>query len=126
MYLASFLIISTAALLSYVSSVLVYAAFGLVIAAVLIILTHQPLGRIAALTAILLILSFVIPAISVHETPNTADCAGASTPCDPSMNSHPGLRLGLAAALLIAALITASVGLFRSFSFYRRARCSAP
>lgn len=55
-YFASLLVVSTAALLSYVSSVLVYAAFGLVIAAVLILLAHQPLGRITALTAILLIL----------------------------------------------------------------------
>ena len=100
-------------MLAYVSSVLVYAVFGLVIAAVLILLAHQPLSRITALSAILLILSYIVPAISVRETPDAADCASAIAPCDPSINSHPGLRLGITAALLVASLVAAAVGLFR-------------
>jgi hypothetical protein len=113
-YFVALLFALTGTLLAFVASVPAYVGFGLLIAAVLILLAHQRLGRMTLLTAILLILSFTVPAIFVHETPDTTGCAQALTPCDPAMNSHLGLRLGLAAALLFAALVTAGIGLVRS------------
>lgn len=113
-YFIALLVVSTAALLAHVSSVLAHAAFGLVIAAVLVMLVHQPIGRMTLSSAILLALAFIVPATFVHETPDTTGCAGAMSPCDPAMNSHLGLRLGLAAVLLFAAFVTAAVGRLRS------------
>lgn len=113
-YFLALLVVSTGALLAFVASVLAFAAFGLVIAAVLVLLVHQPVGRMTVSTAILLALAFIVPATFVHETPDTTGCAGAMNPCDPAMNSHWGLRLGLAAVLLFAAFVTAAVGSVRS------------
>lgn len=119
-YFIAFLILSTAALLAFVASSLpdatriALAAFGLLIAAVLVLLVHQPIGRMTAVSAILLALAFILPATLVHETPRGGLCAGAITPCDPGMNSHLGLQIGFAAVLLSAALVTAAVGLFRA------------
>ena len=113
-YFVALLIASTAALLAYVSSVFAYAVFGLIIAAVLVLLVHQPVSHMTALSAIWLALAFIVPKVFVHETLNTALCRGSTTPCTPTPDSHLGLRLGLAGVLLSAALITAAVGRFRS------------
>jgi hypothetical protein len=121
-YFLALLVVSTGALLAFVSSILAHAAFGLVIAALLVLLVHQPLGRMTVSTAILLALAFIVPATFVHETPDTTGCAGAINLCDPAMNSHLGLRLGLAAALLFAAFVTAAVGSVRSSRLTDRRR----
>jgi preprotein translocase subunit SecY len=119
-YCLALLVASTAALLAFVASSLpdatrtALAAFGLVIAAVMVLWVHQPISRMSVSSAILLILAFTAPSFLVHETFNTALCRGSTTPCTPTPNSHLGLSLGLAAVLLSAALITAAVGRFRS------------
>lgn len=119
-YFVALLVASTAGLLAFVDSYesaaarIAFAALGLVIAAVMVLWVHQPIGRMSVSSAILLILAFIAPTTLVHETFNTALCRGSTTPCTPTPNSHLGLRLGLAAVLLSAALVTAAVGLFRS------------
>jgi hypothetical protein len=119
-YFAALVVASTAALLAFVASSLpdvtrlTLAAFGLVIAAVLVLLVHQPIGRMSAASAILVALAFILPAVLVHETPRGGLCGGGPTPCDPGIDSHMGLRVGLMAILLLAALVVAAVGLFRS------------
>jgi hypothetical protein len=128
-YFAALVVASTAALLAFVASSLpdvtrlTLAAFGLVIAAVLVLLVHQPIGRMSAASAILAASAFILPAALVHETPRQGLCGGGPTPCDPGINSHMGLRVGLMAALLSTALITAAIGPFRSS---RLAHASVP
>jgi hypothetical protein len=112
-YFVALLIASTAGLLAYVSSVLAFAAFGLVIAAVLVLLVHQPISRVTAVSALLVALAFIAPATLVHVTYSSAGCVDG-VPCDPAPNLHWGLRFGLTALLLCAALVAAAVGLFRS------------
>jgi hypothetical protein len=113
-YFVALLIASTAALLAYVSSVFAYAAFGLIIAAVLVLLVHQPIGLMTVTSVILVALAFIVPATSVHTTFSSSGCVDG-VPCDPAPNLHEALRLGLAAILFSAALVTAAGGLFRSF-----------
>jgi hypothetical protein len=119
-YLAALLVVSTAALLALVASSLpdvtriTLVAFGVTIAAVLVLLVHQPIGRMSVVSTILAALAFIVPATLVHETSRGGLCGGGPTPCDPGMNSHMGLRLGLMAILLFAAFITAGVGVIRS------------
>ena len=91
-----------------------FVAFGVTIAAVLVLLVHQPIGRMSVVSTILAALAFIVPATLVHETSRGGLCGGGPTPCDPGMNSHMGLRLGLMAILLFAAFITAGVGVIRS------------
>jgi hypothetical protein len=120
MYFVALLVASTATLLAFVASSLpdvtriTLAAFGVVIAAMLVLLVHQPIGRMSAISAILVALAFILPASLVHETSRGGLCGGGPTPCDPGMNSHMGLRVGLMAVLLFASLVSAAVGLFRS------------
>jgi uncharacterized membrane protein len=119
-HFVALLIVSTAALLALVASSLpdatriALAAFGVAIAAMLLLLVHQSIGRMTGASVILFAMAFVVPKFFVHETLYTALCRGSSTPCTPMPNSHPGLRLGLAAVLLSAALVTAAMGRFRS------------
>ena len=112
-YFVALLVVSTAALLAYVSSVLVYASFGMFIAAVLVLLVHQRVSLATVSSMILLVLAYIVPATLVRTTFDSGGCT-PGIPCDPVPNSHPGLRLGLAAVLLFAALITAAVGAIRS------------
>jgi hypothetical protein len=112
-YFVALLVASTAALLAYVSSVFAYAAFGLIIAVLLVLLVHQPISSTTVSSVVLLALAFIVPATLVHVTFSSAGCV-EGVPCDPVPNLHGGLRLGLAAVLLSAALATAAVGLFRS------------
>jgi hypothetical protein len=119
-YFVALLVVSTGALLAFVASILptptriTLAAFGLIVAVVLVLLVRQTIGRMTASSAILLALAYIAPKVLVQETFNTALCRGSMSPCHPTPNSHPGLRLGLAAVLLFAALVTAAVGAFRS------------
>ncbi len=119
-YFGALLVVSTAALLALVASSLpdvtriTLAAFGVTIATVLVLLVHQPIGRMSAVSTILVALAFILPATLIHETSRGGRCGGGPTPCDPGMNSHMGIRLGLMAILLLAALIAAGVGVIRS------------
>jgi hypothetical protein len=120
-YFVGLLVASTATLLAFADSSLpdvtritLAAVVGLVIVAVLMLLVHQPIGRMSAVSAILVALAFILPATLVHETSKGGLCGGGPTPCDPGMNSHVGLRVGLMAVLLFASLVSAAVGLFRS------------
>lgn len=118
-YFLALLVASTAALLAFVASSLpdatriALAAIGVVIAAVLVLLVHQPIGRMTAASVILFAMTFVVPKIFVHETFSSAHCV-RGVPCDPVPSSHPGLRLALAGVLLFISLMTAAVGLIRS------------
>ena len=112
-YFVALLVASTAALLAYVSSVFAYAAFGLIIAALLVLWVHQPISSMTVLSVVLLPLAFIVPATLVRVTFSSAGCV-EGVPWYPAPNLHGGLRLGLAAVLLSAALVTAAVGLFRS------------
>jgi hypothetical protein len=118
-YFLALLVVSLGALLASVDPYapsptrIAFAAFGLVIAAVMVLWVHQPIGRMTVSSAIFLASAFIVPAILVHETFSSADCI-RGVPCDPVPNSHLGLRIGLAAVSLFAALVTAAVGLFRS------------
>lgn len=117
-YFAALLVATIAALLAFVDSYdpaparIAYGASGLVIAAVMVLWVHQPIGRMSASSAILLILAFVVPATLVRETFSAFHCV-RGVPCDPVPNSHLGLRIGLAAVLLFISLVTAVAGLFR-------------
>ncbi len=113
-HFVALLIASTGALLAYVASVLAYGAFGVVIAAVLVLLVHQPIRAMTVESVIFLALAFIAPSAFVHVTYNTAACRGSTTPCDPAPNNRLGLLLVLTAILLGAALVTAAVGCVRS------------
>jgi Ca2+/Na+ antiporter len=116
-YLIALLIIGMGALLAVADATspattrMTYVGFGLVIAAVVVLLVHQRIGRIAMASAILLVLAFVVPATLVQETYSTHCVAGV--PCDPVPNSQEGLRLGIAAVLLVGSLLTAAAGALR-------------
>jgi hypothetical protein len=112
-YFLALLVVSTAVLLAYVSSVLAFGAFGVLIGVVLVLLVHQPITRVTAASAILLALAFVVPATLVHETFRSDHCI-QGVPCDPVPDFNWELRRGLAAALLSAGLVMASIGSFRS------------
>jgi hypothetical protein len=112
-YFVALLVASTAGLLAYVSAVLMYSVFGLVIAAVLVLLVDQPISRLTVASMVLVTVAFIAPATFVHITYSSAGCIDG-VPCDPAPNLHEGLHLGLAAVLLFAALITAAVGAIRS------------
>ena len=90
-----------------------YVAFGLIIAAVLILMVHQGISRMTVASLILLALAFIAPATLVRTTWESTGCV-TGVPCDPSPNDHLGLRFGLAGAFLLAALITGVAGLVRS------------
>jgi hypothetical protein len=108
-YFLALVVASTAALLAYVSSVFILAVFGVIIAVVLVLLVHQPIGLMTASSVILVALAFIVPATVVRTT--YGPCSGnLPTPCDPAPNSHTELRLGIAAVLLFATLIAAAVG----------------
>jgi hypothetical protein len=113
MYFLALLVASTAGLLASVSSELVYVALGLIIAAVMVLWAHQPISRMTAISAVLLALAFIVPATLVEETFSSARCV-EGVPCDPLPNNHPGLRIGIAAVVLLISLVVAVVGLFRS------------
>jgi hypothetical protein len=113
MYFLALLVVSTAALLAYASSVLAYMAFGLAIAAMLVLLVHQPISLMTVASAVLVTLAFIVPATLVHATYRSSGCIDG-VPCDPAPNLHGELRLGLAGVLLSAALVVAAVGLFRA------------
>lgn len=119
-YFGALLVAATAALLAIVDSYdpaparIAFAAFGLVVAAVMVLWVHQPIPRMSVTSAILLVLAFIAPNTLVRGTFNSALCRGSSTPCTPTPNSHLGLRLGLAGVLLLTALAVAAVGLLRT------------
>ena len=118
-YFVALLVFGLGALLAFVDSTsaasirIAYVAFGLVIATVLVQLVHQPIGRMAVASVLLLVLAFVAPAVLVRETFDSTGCI-QGVPCDPAPNLHEGLRFGLAAALLVASLVAAAAGQIRS------------
>jgi lysylphosphatidylglycerol synthetase-like protein (DUF2156 family) len=123
-YFMALLTASTAALLAYVSSVPAYLAFGLTIAAVIVLLAHQPISRMTVASVVLVTVAFIAPATLVHVTYSSAGCVDG-VPCDPAPNAHEGLRFGLAGVLLCAGLLVALIGLFlpsRRMHPRRRAR----
>jgi hypothetical protein len=93
--------------------------FTIAIAGVIVLLVHQPIGRLSISAAILVVLSFVLPPMLIHSTPTS--CVGhvGPPPCDPAMNLHLGLRVGAMAVLAGAASLAAIAGTLR-FSRYRR------
>ena len=90
-----------------------YVCFGFVISTVLVLLVHQRPSRFTVFSFVFLTLVFVAPATLVRTTWESTGCV-MGVPCDPAPHSHEGLRIGLAAVTLSAALTTAAVGLFRS------------
>ena len=118
-YFLALLVAGSGALLAFVdryspiATRTAYVAFGLIIAAVLVLLVHQRVSRTTVASVISLALAFIAPSTLVRETFESIGCV-AGVPCDPAPNSHLGLRVGLAGAFLLTALITGVVGLFRS------------
>jgi hypothetical protein len=88
-YFVSILVVSASALLAFVASTLpdatriALAAFGLIIAVVLVLLVHQPIGLVTASSAILAALAFILPATLVHEKSRGGLAAGRSLPATP-------------------------------------------
>ena len=118
-YILALLVAGSGALLAFVDqnspvpTRTAYVAFGLVIAAVLIVMVHQGISRITVASVILLALAFIARVTLVRTTWENTGCE-TGVPCDPSPNDHLGLWFGLAGAFLLAALITGVVGLVRS------------
>jgi len=90
-----------------------YVCFGLVIAAVIVLSVHQPPSRFTVFSFVLLALVFVAPATLVRTTWESTGCV-MGVPCDPAPDFHAGLRLGIAAVLLVASLVSAVAGVLRS------------
>ena len=119
-YFLALLVLGTGALLVIVASDFPTAArlglsgVSIAIAGVIVLLVHQPPGRLSIAAGILVVFSFVLPPLLIHETPT--GCLGhlGPTPCDPGMNVHLGLQVGLMAALAGVALLAAIVGAARS------------
>lgn len=115
-YFIALLVLGTGALLVIVASDLPAAAriglsgVSIAIAGVMVLLVHQPLGRLSISAAMLVVFSFILPPLLIHETPT--GCLGhvGPPPCDPGMNLHLGLQVGLMAALAGAALLAAITG----------------
>lgn len=121
-YFIALLVLGTGALLVTVASNFPTSAriglsgVAIAIAGVMVLLVHQPLSRLSISAAILVALSFILPPLLIHSTPT--GCLGhvGPPPCDPGMNSHLGLQVGLMAALAVAALLAAIAGAARSSS----------
>lgn len=91
-----------------------FPVVALSVAAVILLVAHQPLGRVSFLTILLLVAAFTVPIFLVPVTPDTSACQNVRTPCDPPLDPHVEIRLALLATLLAAALVTAARGYARS------------
>jgi hypothetical protein len=88
-------------------------AVAIAIAAVLVLLVHQRFGTLTVVSAMLVSLAFVIPAVTIRTTWESSGCGGG-VPCDAYPIGHDGLVMSLVATFLIGALFAAIVGLARS------------
>jgi hypothetical protein len=121
-YYLALLVLSTGVLLAFVASIypsitrVAFVAFAVAIAGTLVLLAHQSLGWHAGASALCLSLAFVLPGLLIRSTPDSTSCRSVTgpPPCDPAINSHLGLRVGLMAALLGLALVLAVLGSARS------------
>jgi hypothetical protein len=121
-YFIALLILGTAALLVTVASNfptstrIGLSGIAIAIAWVIVLLVHQLLSRLSISVAILVALSFILPPLLIHSTPT--GCLGhvGRPPCDPGMNSHLGLQVGLMAAFVGAALLASIARAARSSS----------
>jgi hypothetical protein len=119
-YFIAVLVLGTGALLVIVASDFPAAAriglsgVSIAIAGVMVLLVHQPLGQLSISAAILVVFSLIFPPLLIHETPTGCHGQVGPTPCDPGLNSHLGLQVGLMAALAGAALLAAIAGATRS------------
>jgi hypothetical protein len=119
-YFIALLVLGTGALLVTVASNFPTSAriglsgVAVAVAGVMVLLAHQRVSRLGISAAILAALSFFLPPLLIHSTPT--GCLGhvGPPPCDPGMNSHLGLQVGLMAALAGAALLSAIAGAARS------------
>jgi hypothetical protein len=91
----------------------VYVGIALVLAAIVLLVTHQRWGRMAVASAALLLASFAVPLRVAHTVPDTSGCRPPG-PCDPAMTPwHPGILLALFVIFFTAALACAAIGFVR-------------
>jgi hypothetical protein len=114
-YFLALLVASLGALLAWVASDfplmtrVAVVVFGLAIAAILVLLVRRPLSWLTMASTLGLFLAFVLPGLLIQSTPDTTVCLRLTgpPPCDPPMNDHLGLRVGLTALLLGLSLFLA-------------------
>src|SRR6266536_248473 len=92
-----------------------FIAVAAAVAALIVLLAHQPFGRLSLTSLVSLVAAFAAPALLVHDTQDTSGCrALVRTPCDPGLNFHPALRLAVLATLLVAAFLLSLAGFLLS------------
>jgi hypothetical protein len=117
-YFLALLVVSLGALLAWVASGfplvtrVSVVVFGLAIAAILVLLVRRPLSWLTLASTLCLFLAFVLPGLLIRPTPDTTVCLRLTgpPPCDPPMNSHLGLHVGLTALLFGLSLFLAVTG----------------
>jgi hypothetical protein len=87
---------------------------ALAVAAVILLVAHQPLGRLSFLTILPLVAAYAVPIFLVPVAPDTTVCQNVRTDCDPSLNGNMEIRVALLATFMGAALVTAAWGYARS------------
>jgi hypothetical protein len=98
----------------------VFVAVALVLAVIVLLVAHQPWGRLTTSSIALLIGSIAVPLLLAHDVPDTSGCR-PSVPCDPAVRLwHPGVLVALFAVFLAAALICAAVNSVRAVARTRR------
>ena len=90
-----------------------YLGIAIAIAVILVLLVHQRFGKLTVVSATLVPLAFVVPAVTIRTTWESSGC-GNGVPCDAYPVGHDGLAMSLVAIFLAAALFAAIVGLVRS------------
>jgi hypothetical protein len=118
-YYVSFLVISLGVTLVFAASTvstavrIAYLGIAIAIAVILVLLVHQRFGKLTVVSATLVPLAFVVPAVTIRTTWESSGC-GNGVPCDAYPVGHDGLAMSLVAIFLAAALFAAIVGLVRS------------
>lgn len=94
---------------------LAFVVVAISVAAVVLLLAHQPWGRVATSSAISLLAAFVVPLLLAREVPDVSACRPPRrVPCDPAMGLwHPDVLLALFVVFLAAALGSSVAGLLR-------------
>ncbi len=98
----------------------VFLAVALVLGAMVLLLAHQPWGRLTITSVALLIGSIAVPLLLAHDVPDSSGCR-PPPPCDPAVRLwHPSVLVAIFAAFLVAALACAAVNPVRAVARTRR------
>jgi hypothetical protein len=100
----------------------VFVAVALALAVIVLLVAHQPWGRLTTSSVALLIASIAVPLLLARDVPDTSGCRPpVPVPCDPAVRLwHPGVLVVLFAVFLVAALICAAVNPVRAIARTRR------